>query len=116
MSNDPAPQVSPPRYEHPTPLVLSPGEDNPGASDPPLPNIEVDVEDVVWVPDAQSGPNQVGISLDIPTFPQEIPLSQEHPSKWLFNTFFSILTSTTNPMIHTKLLLFMCLNCRGDPG
>jgi len=61
--------------------VLSPGEGNPGASNPPLPNIEVDVEDVVRVPDAQSGPNQVGIILDIPTFPQEIPLSQEHPSK-----------------------------------
>ena len=116
MSNDPSPQVSPPRYEHPTPLVLSPGEGNPGASNPPLPNIEVDVEDVVRVPDVQSGPNQVGINLDIPTFPQEIPLSQEHPSKWLSNTFVSILTSTINPMIHTNLFLFMCLNCRGDPG
>ena len=56
--------------------------ENPAPSDPLLPNREVDVEDVVLVPDAQSALNEVGTCVDdVASCPQEIPLTQNHPSK-----------------------------------
>jgi hypothetical protein len=71
--------------------------------EPPLPNHEVDLEDVVVVPDAQSAPNEVGACLgvraecrsdDVAAAPQEIPLTQNHPSKWFSKTLaFLILHS-----------------------
>ena len=48
------------------------------------------MEDVVLVPDAQSAPNEVGVCPDVRAecrsddrvaAPQEIPLTQNHPSK-----------------------------------
>jgi hypothetical protein len=68
--------------------------------DPPLPNLEVDQEDAVAVPDAQSGPNKFGICPDarahcriddVGTAPQDIPLTQNHPSKCCSNTTFSFI-------------------------
>ena len=84
LSNDPTLHgYSPPR-------AFSQEPENPAPSDPPLPNREVDVEDVVLVPDAQSVPNEVGVCPDVRAecrsddgvaAPQEIPLTQNHPSK-----------------------------------
>jgi hypothetical protein len=57
----------------------------------------VDQEDAVAVPNAQSGPNEFGICPDagahcriddVGTAPQEIPLTQNHPSKYHSNTTF----------------------------
>jgi hypothetical protein len=59
-------------------------------SKPSLPNREVNVENVVVAPDAQSTPNEVGVcpgvhaecgTDNIVGAPQEIPLTQNHPSK-----------------------------------
>jgi hypothetical protein len=53
LSNNPSPRgYSPPSGHSPEPKHLAPSE-------PPLPNHEVDVEDVVVVPDAQSAPNEL---------------------------------------------------------
>ena len=90
MSNDPTPHgYSPPNgHSPPHGFSLEPG--NLAPSDPPLPNREIDVEDVVLVPDAQSIPNEVGVCPDVRAeyrfndgvaTPQEIPLTQNHPSK-----------------------------------
>ena len=75
LSNDPTPHgYSPPRRFSPEPENLAPSE-------PPLPNREVDVEDVVMVPDARSALNEVGIcGNDVVAAPHEIPLTQNHPS------------------------------------
>ena len=40
---------------------VSPQPENPPPLEPPLTNLQVDVEDVVVVPDAQSAPNEVGV-------------------------------------------------------
>ena len=69
---------------HSPPRGFSPEPENPAPSDPPLPNREIDVEDVVLVPDAQSIPNEVGVCPDVRAeyrfndgvaTPQEIPLT-----------------------------------------
>ena len=50
LSNDPTPHgYSSPNGNSP-PRGFSPKPENPTPSDPPLPNREVDVEDVVWCP------------------------------------------------------------------
>ena len=84
LSNDLTPHgYSPPHR-------LSPAPENSTPSEPLLPNREVDVEYVVVVPDAQSVPNEVGVcpsvraecgTDDVISAPQEIPLTQNHPSK-----------------------------------
>ena len=61
------------------------------------------MEDVVVVPDAQSAPNEVGVcpgvraecgTDDVVGAPQEIPLTQNNPSKRFSNTLaFLILCS-----------------------
>jgi hypothetical protein len=80
---------------HSPPGVFSPQPVNPAPFDPPLSNREVDVEDVVAVPDAQSAPNEVGKSVnDVDAGPQEIRLTQNYPSKWRSNTLpFLVLPS-----------------------
>ena len=84
LSNDPTP------HGYSPPHGLSPAAENPAPSEPLLPNCEVDVEDTVMVPDAQSTPNEVGVCSgiraecgtdDVVGAPQEIPLTQNHPSK-----------------------------------
>ena len=55
LSNDPTP------HGYSPPHGLSPAAENPAPSKPLLPNREVDVEDAVVVPDAQSAPNEVGV-------------------------------------------------------
>ena len=84
LSNDPTP------HGYSPPHGLSPAPENPAPSEPLLPNREVDVEDAVVVPDAQSTPNEVGVcpsvraecgTDDVVGAPQEIPLTQNHPSK-----------------------------------
>ena len=50
LSNDPTP------HGYSPPHGLSPAPENPAPSEPLLPNREVDVEDKVVVPDAQSAP------------------------------------------------------------
>ena len=64
--------------------MLSPEGGNSAPADLSLPNIQIDGDDGVWVPDVQSGPNQTGIVLDVGISPQEIPTSQNHPSKSLW--------------------------------
>ena len=59
LSNDPTPYG----YSPPHGFFLEP--ENLAPSDPPLPNCEVDVEDVVLVPDAQSAPSEVGVCPDV---------------------------------------------------
>ena len=78
LSNDLTP------HGYSPPHGLSPAPENPAPSEPLLPNREVDVEDVVVVPDAQSTPNEVsacpGVRAecgpdDVVGAPQEIPLT-----------------------------------------
>ena len=70
LSNDPTP------YGYSPPCGFSLEPKNLAPSDPPLPNREVDVEDVVMVPNAQSAPNEVGICAnDVAFCPQETPLT-----------------------------------------
>jgi len=83
VSKDPTPLVCPPRNDQPMPHVLSPEGGNSAPTDLSLPNIHIDDDDGVRVPDVQSGPNQTGIVLDVGISPQEIPTSQDHPSKSL---------------------------------
>ena len=54
------PLMAPPNGHSP-PRGFSPEPENLAPSEPPLPNREVDVEDVVVVSDAQSAPNEVGV-------------------------------------------------------
>ncbi|KAG2584992.1 hypothetical protein PVAP13_6KG362106 [Panicum virgatum] len=61
------------------PHVLSPEGGNSAPADLSLPNIQIDDENGVRVPDVQSSPNQTGIVLDVGISPQEIPTSQDHP-------------------------------------
>jgi hypothetical protein len=75
LSNDPTPHGYSPQR------CFSPESENQAPSDPSLANLEVDVEDVLVVPDAQSTPNEVEICPDVSAAPQEIPLTQNHPSK-----------------------------------
>ena len=56
LSNYPTPHGYSPPNGHSPPHAFSPEPGNPTPSDPPLPNREVDVEDVVLVLDAQSAP------------------------------------------------------------
>ncbi|RLN39089.1 transposase related protein [Panicum miliaceum] len=87
LSNDPSAQLYSPPNGHSPPLGLSPEHDIPAPFYPPLPNN--DVEDVVVVPDAQSGPNEfeifpnVGAQCPIDGCPptlHDIPLTQNHPN------------------------------------
>jgi hypothetical protein len=64
------------------------------------PTLELDQEDAVAVSDAQFGPNEFGICPDagahcriddVGTTTQEIPLTQNHPSKCRSNTIFSFI-------------------------
>jgi hypothetical protein len=75
-------------------------QENLPPADPLLPNLEVDHEDTVVVPDTQSGPNEFGICPDagahcriddVGMAPQEIPLMQNYPSKCCSNTTFSFV-------------------------
>jgi hypothetical protein len=81
LSNDPTPLGHSPPIGHSPPHGFLPVEDDPVPCDPPIPNREVDVEDVVVVPDAQFAPNEAIICPNGSTAPQEIPLTQNHPSK-----------------------------------
>jgi hypothetical protein len=85
---------------HSPPRGFSQEQENPPPADPPLPNLEVDQEDAVAVPDAQSGPNEFGICPDagahcriddVGTTTQEIPVTQNNPSKCRSNTIFSFI-------------------------
>jgi hypothetical protein len=76
-------KLSPPNG-HSVPHGLSPKPENPATFEPPLPNREVAVEDVVVVPDAQSTLNEVCVcpgvraqcpNDDVVAGPQEIPLT-----------------------------------------
>jgi hypothetical protein len=90
LSIDPTPHGYSPPNGHSPPHGFLPELANPAPSDSPLPNREVEVEDVVVLPDAQSALNEVGIcppvhgecwtDVDV-TAPHETPLTQNHPSK-----------------------------------
>ena len=84
LSNDLTPHGYSPPNGHSPPCGFSLEPENPAPSDPLLPNREVDVEDVVLVPDAQSALNEVGVCPDVHAecrsndgvaSPQEIPLT-----------------------------------------
>jgi hypothetical protein len=86
-------------------------------ADPPLNNLEVDQKDAVAVPDAQSAPNEFGICPDdrvhcriddVDTAPQEITLTQNHPSKCRSNTTFSYV-------IRPDTIFNCCLNAEYIP-
>ena len=90
LSNDPTPHGYSPHNVHSPPHGLSPAPENPTPYEPLLPNREVDVEDTVAVPDAQSASNEAGVcpdvraeyrTDDVVAAPQEIPLTQNHPRK-----------------------------------
>ena len=81
VSNDPTPQVCSLHNDVPTPHVLSPEMVNSAPVEPPLANIQTDVNEVVLVPDAQSVPNVAGIFHDASMSAQNIPMSQDHRSK-----------------------------------
>ena len=90
LTNDPTPHGYSPLNGHSPSRGFSLESENPTPFDRPLPNHEVDVEDVVLVPNAQSAPNEVGVCPDVRAecwsdagvaAPQEIPLTQNHPSK-----------------------------------
>ena len=65
LSNDPTPHGYSPPNGHSPPRGFSLEPENPTPSNPPLPNREVDVEDVVLVPDSQSALNEVGVCPDV---------------------------------------------------
>jgi len=92
LSHDSSPHMhSPPGNNcHSPPRELSPEKEFPAPPDPPIANRSGNVQHTVVVPDAESGPNFDGISHDPAaqchnhddvTPAQEIPLSQNHPSK-----------------------------------
>ena len=92
LSTDSSPHMhSPPGNNwHSPPRELSPEQEFPAPPDPPIANHSGNVQDSVVVPDAESDPNLDGISHDpatqchnhdVVTVAQEIPLSQNHPSK-----------------------------------
>ena len=83
VSKHPTRPVCPPRNDYPTADVLSPEGGNSAPAEQSLPNIQIDDDDGVRVPDVQSGPNQAGIVFDVGICPHEIPTSQDHPSKSL---------------------------------
>jgi hypothetical protein len=95
LSNEPTPHGYAPPNGHSPHGGFLPQPVNPAPSNPPLPDRKVDVEDEVVVPDAQSTPNEVGICVDnVAAGLQEIPLTQNDPSKWCSNTLpFLILPS-----------------------
>jgi len=88
LSKEPAPLVdSPPNCQLPL-GGFSPEPDNPAPSAPPLPSHEVGVEDVVVVPDAQSGPNEVGTCVGgVGAGSLETPMTQKIQCKWRSYTF-----------------------------
>ena len=112
LSNDPTPHgYSPPRG-------FSPEPENPAPSDPPLPNREVEVEDVVLVPDAQSALNEVGVCPDVRAecwsndrvvAPQEIPLTQNHPSDVVT---LSLLLFFLHSIPLSQFYPYLCFICR----
>ena len=112
FSNNPNPHGYPPLNSHAPPNRLSPTPVNPPIYEPLLPNREVDVEDVVVVPDAQSAPNEVGVcpqvrgSDDGFVAPHEIPLTQNHPSKCCIDTIVSLLLLIYFPL-SKRLSIFM---------
>jgi hypothetical protein len=69
---------------NPIPLGLSPPLGEQAYLDPPVPERDVDAEVARTVPDAQSAPN------DVANPPQEIPLTQNHPSKCQLGFVFSL--------------------------
>ena len=85
LSNDPTPHGYSPPNGHSPSRGFSSEPENPAPSDPPLPNREVDVEDVVLMPRMRL--EYVLIvraecqSDDGVTVSQEIPLTQNHLSK-----------------------------------
>jgi hypothetical protein len=92
LSHDSRPHMHSPAGNnwHSPPRVLSPEKEFPAPPDPPIANRSGNVEDMVVVPDAESDPNLDGISHDpaaqchnhnVVTAAQEIPSSQNHPSK-----------------------------------
>ena len=83
-TTDPTPHGYSLPNEHSPPHGFSLEPKNPVPSNPLLPNREVDVEDVVLVPNAQSVPNEIGVCPDVRAkyqsndgvvAPQEIPLT-----------------------------------------
>jgi hypothetical protein len=125
LLDDPTAQVHSPPNGHSPPRGLSQEQDNPAPSDPPLPNLEADVnvEDAVAVPDAQSAPNEVGIcpdvgaecwAADVVTTAQEIPLTQNMPSKCGSNTFY-FLISPLIPLLYPNAILNCGLNAGDIP-
>jgi hypothetical protein len=108
LSNDPTPHGYSPPNGHSLPCGFLPELENPTPSDPPLPNREVDVEDVVVVPNAQSALNEVGVCADVRAecqtddgvaAPQEIPLTQNRPSKWCSNTLAFLILPSFDPFV-----------------
>ena len=100
LSTDSSPHMhSPPGNNwHSPPRELSPEQEFAAPPDPPIAHPSGNVQDTVVIPDAESGPNLNGISHnpaaqchnhDVVTAAQEIPLSQDHPSKcsalWQFS-------------------------------
>jgi hypothetical protein len=68
----------------PIPLGLSPSMGEQAYFDPPVPERDVDAEVLPTVLDAQSAPN------DVAHPPQEIPLTQNYPSKCQLCIIFSL--------------------------
>jgi hypothetical protein len=90
LSNNLTPHGYSPLNGHSPPCGFSPELENLAPSEPPLPSRKVDVEDVVVVPNAQSALNEVAVCPDVhaecriddvAAAPQEIPSTQNHPSK-----------------------------------
>jgi hypothetical protein len=108
LSIDPSPLIG-----HSPPRRFSPVHDIPACTaEAPLPNLEVDVEDVVAPLDAQSAPNEVGTTPVVGTAPQEIPLTQNHPSKCCSNTL-QFCYWPLIPFLHLYAILIYGLNA-GD--
>jgi hypothetical protein len=68
----------------PIPLGFSPPMGEQAYFDPPIPERDVDAEVPPTVPDAQSAPN------DVAHPPQEIPLTQNHSSKYQLGIILSL--------------------------
>ena len=66
--------------------------------EPPARQQDVEVEVMPTVPDANSSPNEVHIS--VPGPPEEIPLTQDHPSKCPLHIFDTRLTASVNSQSH----------------
>ena len=88
LSKEPGPLVDSPLNWQPPIGGFSPEPDNPAPSASLIPIQDVGVEDVVVVPDAQSGPNEAGRFVGgVGAGSLESPMTQKIQCKWRSYTF-----------------------------